>query len=235
MSKERASASDGTRASEATARDKSCCWSVTINNPTEEDLTQWNSLSGLHWVREVSGQFEKGEEGTLHLQGCLKTASVRFAQVKKVLPRAHIEAARAPAALAKYVVKEDTRVSSIPTVKTATQADVQMAVYNSVVEWCWRKEQGLKAGTFDYDDYKESDLIDKYAYDIRKDWEIHVDQAVRLLIKRGYYGVEFVMANPQVRTAFKKYLPEICYRYIQYGQAFPTKTQDGSSQEGSTS
>jgi len=196
-----------------TKSDKSCCWSVTINNPTDDDRLNWSNLKGLPWVREVSGQIEQGEEGTLHIQGMVKTLSVRFAALKKALPRAHIEAARNATALAKYVVKEDTRVQSIPTVKTATQADVQNWVCNQVLEDCYRMEQKSLKEPLNVLDYVESDLILKYSDMIRKHWEMYVDEGVRSLIKSGYYGVEYVMANPQVRMAFKKYLPEICYRH----------------------
>jgi len=214
-----------------TKSDKSCCWSVTINNPTADDIQQWQLLKGLPWVREVSGQIEKGQEGTPHIQGMLRTQSVRFAQVKKALPRAHIEIARSQTALANYVVKEDTRVASIPTVRTATQLDVQRHCYQQVMVDCWKWEAKLLGIDSDsYDPAQASDsgeLILKFADAIRKHWEIYVDEAVRFLITQGYFGVEYVMANTQVRNAFRKYLPEICYRYYNAPSTpFPPPTQD---------
>lgn len=208
---------------------KSCCWSITINNPTEEDITQWSCLKNEPWVREVSGQVEKGEGGTLHIQGMVKTLSVRFAQVKKALPRAHIEAAKNPAALAKYVVKEDTRVASIPTVRTATQADIQRAVYNFVIQDCYRWEEQAMGQSFDVLQCDPEQLLTKYTDTVRKYWETYVDSAVRFLIVQGFYGVEFVMANPQVRTAFRKYIVEICYRFIHAPAPPQVPTQDSSS------
>lgn len=193
--------------------DKSCCWSVTINNPTGDDETNWNNLRTYAWVREVTGQMEKGSEGTLHIQGMVKTQSVRFAQMKKVLPRAHIEAAKNPAALAKYVTKPETRVASIPTVRTATQADIQRAVYYFVIQDCYRLEERRLKEAFDILKCDEQYLLNKYAQEIRKHWESYVDEAVRSLIVAGYYGIEYVMSNPQVRTAFRKYIVEICYRH----------------------
>jgi len=44
----------------------------------------------------------------------VKTPQVRFSAVKKAFPRAHIEVARNPAALATYVSKEETRVGQLP-------------------------------------------------------------------------------------------------------------------------
>lgn len=187
--------------------DKGTCWSITINNPNEDDNTTWSGMSGLHWVLEAKGQLEKGENGTLHLQGMLRTKSVRFAQVKKALPRAHIEKARSQTALAKYVAKEDTRVSSIPTVKVATLTDVQKELLGISLQFCYTLDKSLDPLTTD-----ESTFFTKFEYELKKNWEQLLDRAVEILIWRGFYGVEFVVANPQIRTAFRKYLPAILYR-----------------------
>lgn len=185
---------------------KSCCWSVTINNPTPDDFQQWESLKSAHWVREVSGQIEKGDqEQTPHLQGMVRTLSVRFSQVKKALPRAHIEAARSPGALARYVAKEDTRVAALPTVRVATQADVQRALLKEIRE-------NPNFDKYEWNGYYFLDFLATKGWKIEKDWEYWTDRAVNRLIREGYYGVEFVMSNPQVRTAFKKYFVAILYR-----------------------
>lgn len=194
-----------TPASEASGH-RASCWSITINNPTEDDLVAWRSLSGLHWVREVTGQMEQGENGTPHLQGCLKTAQVRFAQVKKALPRAHIEVARNVQALQSYVVKEDTRIAPIAAVRVATAADLQRTIYNTLL---WEG-----SNYFDTWDDTVSFVINvqNHRDTIRRFWEILLDEAVYRLIREGYYGIEFVVSNPQIRNAFKKYLPDILYR-----------------------
>ena len=85
---------------------RSSHWSVTINNPTPADYEQMEIARQKRWT--VAGQLEKGEEGTEHLQLYVRTPQVRFAAVKKMFPRAHIEAARNPAALKQYVQKEET-------------------------------------------------------------------------------------------------------------------------------
>lgn len=90
--------------------DRGTCWSLTINNPTDDDR---QSLAMLPAGWTVKGQEEKGENGTLHLQLMLKTPQVRFAAVKKHFNRAHIEKARNEVALSNYVVKSDTRVSEL--------------------------------------------------------------------------------------------------------------------------
>lgn len=205
--------------SHAARGEKGVCWSITINNPTAEDFSQWDSLKGLHWVREVTGQIEKGENGTPHIQGCLKTLSVRFSQVKKALPRAHIEKARSQAALERYVAKADTRVSSLPRTKVATQAEVQDYVLTIALRYCydWKQADPL--------DTNELDLIQSCRAQIKQNWETILDEAVEALIYQGYYGVEFVVSNPQIRMAFKKYLPAILYRTYNGRQEAATQVQ----------
>lgn len=189
---------------------KCCNWSITINNPTDEDQKQWAGLKGLHWVKEVAGQLEKGQDGTPHIQGMIKTQSVRFAQVKKALPRAHIEPAKNPLALAQYVKKEETRIGTMPTIKVATQSDVQNRLLSVLQTEGWKRYSwtGDPKACFDI-------FLREKAYAILEDWELWTDSAVKELIRDGYYGVEFVMANPQVRTAFRKYIVEILYRQWQ--------------------
>jgi len=91
---------------------RSSCWSLTINNPTSDDEEALNLARQRGW--RVDGQKEVGKEGTPHYQLILHTGQVRFAAVKKLFPRAHIEPARNSAALAAYVKKDDTRAGSLP-------------------------------------------------------------------------------------------------------------------------
>lgn len=204
--------------------DKGVCWSVTINNPTAEDFQQWETLRTLHWVREVVGQVERGENGTPHIQGMVKTLSVRFAQLKKVLPRGHIEKARSETALKKYVQKDETRIAQLRQAKVATLIDVQQTCLTVALMFCY--QQNPEADPLDTD---ELDLIEKSEYAIANNWEQILDRAVRMLIYQGYYGVEFVVSNPQVRTAFRKYLPAILYRtYAARQEATPIEAPPGT-------
>lgn len=107
---------------------KSCCWSITINNPTAEDHTKVALLQTLKWVKEWKGQLEKGAEGTEHIQGMLRTEHIRFTQVKKALPRAHIEVARNAIALSQYVEKSDTRIGTIEGYKPMTPKEFYKAL-----------------------------------------------------------------------------------------------------------
>lgn len=210
---------------------KSCCWSITINNPTDDDLQQWESLKHAHFVREAVGQMEKGENGTPHLQGMVKTTSVRFSQMKRALTRAHIEAARSAAALAKYVVKEETRVSTIPTTKVATQADVQKTILNLTLT------RYLELGNENNKELFYAWLRNiKYSKLLKLEDQIFsvdywIDTAVNNLIVEGFYGIEFVMSNPQVRSAFKNYFAAIIIR--QYGASQATQDQGPQDQASS--
>lgn len=212
---------------------KSCYWSITINNPTEDDLIRWEGLKGEKWVKKVIGQLEKGENGTPHVQGMLNTESVRFSQIKRVLPRAHIEVARKPAALAQYVQKEDTRLAPLQTAQVATQADVQkQCLAYAIADY----KRNTLTSNFTRDDFYSWTRLQSVQY---KSWtESLLDASVKKLVCDGYYGIEFVMCNPQVRLAFKKYFCEIVIREYDRSQAAPqvpdppqgTPTQDGDQE-----
>lgn len=91
--------------------DRGTCWSLTINNPTQDDEDAIHIARQKGW--KVEGQKERGEQGTEHYQLMLRTPQVRFSAVKKQFPRAHIELARNPSALATYVSKEETRLQPL--------------------------------------------------------------------------------------------------------------------------
>ena len=96
--------------SESTQRASS--WMLTINNPTSDDEECIALARQVGW--KVEGQLEKGKEGTPHYQLLVRTPQVRFSQVRKMFPRAHVEVTREPAAAAKYVHKEVGRISALP-------------------------------------------------------------------------------------------------------------------------
>lgn len=102
----------------AQSSQRAALWSITINNPTQEDRDALKAHPSF--VKMVKYQDEIGDEGTLHIQGAVQTAQVRFAAIKKWLPRAHIEIARNKQALLNYVAKEDT---AVPDTQVVVQAD----------------------------------------------------------------------------------------------------------------
>lgn len=90
---------------------KSRGWSITINNPTIEEIEFFSKYSDAECTHSKY-QIEKGEKGTPHLQGCIYYKNARqFKTVKHAFPRANIQPARDYDRLVTYCSKEDTRIS----------------------------------------------------------------------------------------------------------------------------
>ena len=166
-------------------------WSVTINNPTKEEV---DGTLPPGWSLE--GQYEKGAEGTTHFQGLLKTTQVRFSAVKRQFPRAHIEVARNVAALKEYVHKEETRVGEFTPIRTPNIFEVQTSVCK-----LWVK-----------DEYEA--IRDRLADMNKKDAVlIYVDQLVDRMIKSGIRGIEFISINPMWRSSWSRHAHAILHRH----------------------
>lgn len=165
---------------------KATCWSITINNPTETDVLC--AVQG--WV--LTGQYEIGAEGTRHFQGMLKTPQVRFSAVKKQFPRAHIEVARAPKALEKYVHKEDTRVGY-----KSEQLNVFTA--QQLIASKWREEDFIQV-TEEYP--MDTDVV-----------MIYLDRLTAVEIAKGAQCLEFIAINPMWRSSWKRFWRSIINRH----------------------
>lgn len=88
-------------------------WILTINNPSDQDKETFDKLGSLkspqvlHWIY----QLEKGEEGTVHIQGCIRFKNaIILSTIKKIFPRAHLESAHSYPACIKYCSKEESRI-----------------------------------------------------------------------------------------------------------------------------
>jgi len=147
---------------------------------------------------QVEGQLEKGEEGTDHYQLMVSTPQVRFSAIKKMFPTAHIEVARKPQALKAYVHKEDTREGMLPE---------QTKFYPSVNKM-W--ELMFDWTTKEYPDYFESMIKEFQRMSAEKRLR-DLDERAAGLIEHGYF-VEHHVVNPQVRSGFAKFAPEIIRR-----------------------
>lgn len=171
---------------------RSSNWSITINNPTDDDVK--GVLPG--W--KLEGQYEEGKEGTTHFQGYLKTPWVRFSAIKAAFPRAHIEVARDVAALKKYVHKEETRVGEFTPVSTPNIFQLQETV----------------ADLFDDDEFDKilKSLDDKYKSEAMLRY---VDSIVTDLIRAGVRGIEFTSINPMWRSSWKNFGRAIIARHRQ--------------------
>jgi len=173
------------------ANDRATCWSITINNPTKEEIEVPPLPAG--W--KLEGQIEVGEQGTEHFQGMLTTPQVRFSAVKRHLPRAHIEIARDKKALQAYVHKEDTRVREVQQSAGLTV----FALQDKVLE-LWNDN-----------DFKAFHELIRYADDA---YLRYADCKVRTLITEGMGGgIEYVAINPMWRTSWKKFGEAIVQRF----------------------
>ena len=171
--------------------ERATSWCIVINNPTEKDM---NPSLPAKWV--LSGQIEKGDEGTVHYQAVLTTPQVRFSAVKKVLPRAHIEVARNKTALNKYSHKENTRLAAVPD-KSSTIPT--LFDYNHTI-----------AKRFNMDEFNEQcEKYDKVPSEHVLDY---VDSLVAEDIEKGVNGVEFIAINPMWRSSWKKFWRSIVKR-----------------------
>jgi len=182
--------------------DRATCWSITINNPVASDEEHIATARQKGW--KVDGQLEKGENGTPHYQLIVRTPQVRFSAVKKAFPRAHIEIARNPTALASYVKKSETREGELP--KTESKYPTQSAYFKLVVEVLYDVDKDLRIDMTCaqwYDTSRKGDqeqrLLDA------------LDEATRYLIRSGYH-VETLAVNPQTRSAWKRFGMDIVYR-----------------------
>lgn len=92
---------------------KATMWIGTYNNidttVAEAYLEKWHTE---HHARYVTGQIEKGKEGTIHLQYFIMFGKdqKRLTALKKICPHSHFEAVRINNGADDYCMKEDTRI-----------------------------------------------------------------------------------------------------------------------------
>ena len=176
---------------------KSCCWSVTINNPTDADDECIAQARQRNW--KVEGQKEKGENGTEHYQLMVLSNQQRFSTIKKAFPRAHIEPAKNKEALLKYVNKEETRVDNLPETQD---------LYPSLQKLYDMFQISIKSqfiGT-------EGDPRILALWDGER-WLSEFDTYVKRAIIDGYV-VESMAVNPQIRSTISKYGYALYFRSL---------------------
>lgn len=197
-------------------------WIITLNNPTEEEKTSWKQIRLNHFVKEALGQIEVGENGTPHIQGYIRTDSVRFSQIKKLFPRAHIEGAKNAIAARQYCQKQETRVEDLPV--TEINTSIHRAVYNETLKWfqvnlfdtAGNQVRWASPPTQEYANYI---MLQQASWLEPETREYIYDRAVSGLIRSGLKHIEFIAVNQITRSAFIKYFPALIYRE----NAFQTK------------
>lgn len=181
-------------------------WSITINNPSEEDRRLLKECPG--WVKETVYQDEVGTEGTLHIQGMIKAKyTIKFNAIKQWLPRAHIEKARNAQALMNYVKKTETAVEG-------TQVHNEMGDSLSKEFITPSKFPRLVAKVFVEEmkniewHFGDKNFLDWDFADFGKVKDVVIEQTIRYMIRKGWH-IELLAVNPSVRKALNCYWEDI--------------------------
>lgn len=201
---------------------KSTYWSLTINNPTADDREAIATARSRGW--QVEGQVEKADTtGMPHLQLRLRTPHIRFGAVKKVFRRAHIEAARNPAALKNYVHKEETRVEELDAGGDMypSMARFTILVLQEYLAAPWDDKDGLHCDALERGEIAYYQFYDPHAPNPRErgvimcpeEWLDMLDHATAKLVLKGYH-VERYAVNPQFRSSWKKFAPQMLGRAL---------------------
>ncbi|QGH73224.1 MAG: Rep protein [CRESS virus sp. ctrF513] len=113
-------------------------WLLTINNPKE------NELEELAKIYKITGQYEKGENGTRHIQCVVSFNCQRyFNSIKEMFPRAHIEPVRRINDAVNYVTKIDTRDCVSPVIHPDHKRYIKREIKNKFLmckPYKWQEE-----------------------------------------------------------------------------------------------
>ncbi len=164
-------------------------WILTINNPTDGDLANWSegTLVGQHRIVGYIAQQEVGENGTPHVQACVRfERAVRLGHVKRVYPRAHAEAARDALRAAAYCRKDDTRVAG-PWI----QGDISWSERAAGRTSMWQRfAADVAAGK------QKHELVDDYAYIVLNTAAYDRARALRAPVLRDSHPQVYVFYGP---------------------------------------
>lgn len=192
--------------------ERATCWSITINNPL---ITDYQIPLPVGWTLE--GQLEKGEQGTEHYQGMLRTPQARFSAIKKAFPRAHIEVAKNPVALKKYVHKEETRVAEVERIPTLFE-------YQTIIANKWVEDE--------YQERVKRCIQSNKIPDFDEIAMCYIDSLVASDVESGRRGAEFIAINPMWRSSWKKFWRSIIIRNGRSSKG--EGTQNAQDDEAST-
>jgi len=178
-------------------------WSITINNPTEDDRTALKTWPSF--VKETVYQDEIGEENnTLHIQGMVKCRyTVKFNSIKRWLTRAHIQKARNSDALKNYVQKSETAVPGTQVSESVSPLENKEYVIPSkfprlVVKYAkkYMEVHDWKVNGVWYDMYE--------VYNRKHFVDAVIDATIRQMIREGFH-IELLAVNPAIMKALRTY------------------------------
>ena len=113
-------------------------WFFTWNNYDSNSKTQLTQYFGDN--QYVIGE-EKGEQGTLHLQGCVMFANARkFDTLHTIFPKVHWEVTKKVAASIAYCKKEGRYITNIPPNREEQYIQYMEAEYKDVVWKPWQQQ-----------------------------------------------------------------------------------------------
>jgi len=166
------------------------------------------------FIRELYWELEKGENGTPHVQGCLrlKTQQRTTFLLKHFLARAHytgLGSAEYQENMKKYAMKQDATATSGVVSARNTEPILFPAVIPEMIVKEWFEldievcQRALPSGE------EEPWLLRKYD---EISFEEAYDRAARALVKK--YRVETLVCRPEVKTSTRLYYKEIYDRII---------------------
>lgn len=146
---------------------KALWWSVTAFNDSEIGKLE-NRLEFPDWVECIHGGREEcPETKRLHFQGAIQCRrQMRFNQVKKWLPTAHLEVARNPSAIKKYALKPETAVGPKDSIKNPEPNITINSIMIKLAEW-WDNKMLLKLCEL-YEDDLDKAVKECYWYTVRQ-------------------------------------------------------------------
>lgn len=201
---------------------KGSFWSMTINNPTPDEIALSNKPSDPRW--NTDGQMERGESGTVHLQFRLHTHQCRGTEVKRMYPRAHIELCRDRFATKTYCHKEETRVVSSVFTESQITRPQPLNIFTAQVSICkalasrdleaeylekWCALINLPNTTDKQEGLKKLGLLNRYVSD-------QVKIEVMKKIEDGENLWEIIASNPMWHNSWLAFGPSILKRSKKY-------------------
>lgn len=188
------SGTSGNASRSSNSQSRGTKWSVTINLKTVSRATAEECINRARQANwRVFGQLECGDSGTDHYQLAVSTPQVRFSQVKKMFPTAHIEIAKNWDALLAYCQKDDTRKEELKEVQSGYLPWSQLR--SMFAEWL--AEQEFEQHTVDPE--RRLAIWDRY---------------IGSLIEEGY-EVDLMGMNANYRACISRYWRHYLNRYMQ--------------------
>lgn len=191
-------------------------WGFTLNNPTEAEMALVHN-GYPDYMRELIHELERGEDGTVHIQGWIRLLrSQRLSFVKKLIPRAHfvfMSREEYVENMKRYVQKQDATAIS-PVVHTWNDPDftldraVKIVISRMILhdphwledEYCRRRREDLRPQQL------------RYVNDMRRDVELDLVREVgwriaKIFVSASYTKLMTLFLHEMIKYTFDFYDP----------------------------